>query len=197
MIGGVPTPLRRAAILLVLLIVAGCATEQGIPGNRPVGSDQPSTVTPPEALPPEVVTPSQNPPLVTRPQQPPAGGFPKSLKESGAGAGVIALAKQAQDSKAAGKFDAAVGQLERALRIEPRNPFIWQALADAHLQLQHADQAESAAQKSSSLGRGNPYLEAGNWRVISAARVLKGDGAGARIASTHADEISAGLSAAP
>lgn len=193
MIRPAPLPSRSLPLILAVLLLAACATRQAVPetGTPPA----PIPVTPPEAQPPE--TAPETPPPVITPQQPPPEGYPKTLKDSGAGPAVQALVRQAQQSRSAGKPDVALGQLERALRIEPRNPFIWQALADAHLQLQQADQAESAAQKSTSLGHGNPYLEAGNWRVIAAARRLKGDSAGAQHATSRADELSSGTSVVP
>lgn len=191
-----PNSLLRVAAVMIVAIVAGCATQTGRPGESGPVDTQPPLAEPPPGPAPAAVHPGEVPPPVTQPPALPLSQYPKSLRESGASPGALALAKQAQDSRSARKYDAAVGQLERALRIEPKNPFIWQALAEAHLQLQHADQAESAAQKSNSLARGNPYLTAGNWRVIASARTLKSDGAGARLAASRADEISATLPAA-
>lgn len=186
--------LRRAAPVLLLLLSA-CATEREVPSGSPAAPVP--VVRPPLAPPAQPQAPAETPPLVTRPLPAPPGGYPKSIRESGAGTAVLALARQAQESRAAGRYEASLGQLERALRIEPRNPFVWQALAETHLLLQHADQAENAAQKSTSLGRGNPYLESGNWRLIAAARQQKGDGSGAQHATSRADELSGGLSTTP
>lgn len=187
-------PLLRGLALASLLVLAACVPEPAV--RAPSRDSLPPPVI--AAPPPPVqvpVTPAE-PPAPRVPVAPP-GGFPKSLKDSNAGPGVLALVRQAQESRAAGRYDAAVGQVERALRIEPRNAFIWQALAEAHLQAGHPEQAESAARKSSSLARGNPYLESGNWRLIAAARTRLGDAAAARAASQRADEISDGLAASP
>lgn len=192
---GVPFRCCLALVPLLVVLLSACVPEQGVRGPTRDAQPLPPVVAPPPPAapvpPPYEVVPPQRAPVA------PPGGYPRSLKDSNAGPGVLALVRQAQDSRANGRFDAAVGQIERALRIEPRNPFIWQALAEAHLLAGHPDQAESAARKSSSLGRGNPYLEAGNWRLISGARVKLGDAAGARLASQRADEISDGLASAP
>ncbi len=166
--------------------MAACATERGV-ADRP--GREPEAIPP---LPESAPAPPKLPPPVgaTRQLPAPAGGFPRNIQESGAGPAVLSLYRQAQDSRKAGRFDAALAQLERALRIEPRNAFVWQSLADVHLQLQHADQAESAAQKSTSLGRGNPFLDAGNWHLIAVARQARGDAAGAKQASARADALS-------
>ena len=87
---------------------------------------------------------------------------------------------QARALMSAGKPEQAVANLETALGIEPRNPFVWQQLAAAHLQQHLPDQAENQAQRSNSFARGNPYIEVENWRVIAAARQAQGDLAGAR-----------------
>ncbi len=185
-----------AVLGLLVVLMAACAAQQGKHGSS---GTEPVIVNPPEALPesPPPTPPTTTPPLVTRPQPPPPGGFPKTLPESGASPAVLALYRQAEDSRAAGKFDKALSQVERALRIEPRNAFLWQSLGDIHLRLQHADQAESAAQKSTSLAHGNPWLDGPNWRLIAAARQTRGDSAGAKLATSRADALGSAASASP
>jgi len=177
--------LRAAAAALLALTLAACMTTGGTPAPnpeppKPLPEPQPTTPNP-------VPTPAPQPPKPT----PPAISYPKTLQDSGASAGVLALARQADAARDAGKLDAAVSYLERALRISPRNPFLWQALAELHLRAKNGDQAESAAMKSTSYARGNPYVEIGNWRLIGAARMLRGDIAGARHANARADQLSA------
>jgi tetratricopeptide (TPR) repeat protein len=184
--------LSRAVLCASALLAAACV-------SQPVGTSAPTPVTQPESVPPVVTPPEKLPepqPPVAKPT-PSIGDYPKTIQAAGASAGVLALYRQAQASRSAGKFDAALGQLERALRIEPRNPFIWQALAEVHLQAKNAEQATSAAQKSSSYARGNPYLEAGNWRLIGAARLMLGDAPGARHANARADELAADPASVP
>src|SRR3546814_20444286 len=77
--------------------------------------------------------------------------------------------KRASDYRKAGQPDQAAGTLERALRIEPRNYFVWSALAQAYLAQKNYAQAESMAQKSNALARGNVYVALENWKTISAA----------------------------
>jgi tetratricopeptide (TPR) repeat protein len=181
-------------------LLVACAVEQGQVQRAPErASVQPPIAPPavPVAPPATTTVPPASPPLVIRIPAPPPGGFPKSLAESGASPAAQALVKQAQDARAANKNDVALGLLERALRIEPRNAFIWQAVADTKLALGNAGDAEAAAQKSSSLARGNPWVDSGNWRLIAAARAALGDGAGARLANSRADGLTASLSSPP
>jgi hypothetical protein len=163
----------------------------------------------------QVSTTSAQPPLVTAPDtgaivpgagivgvpniaHPPAlPNYPKSIQESGAGPAVLSLYRQAQQARAAGHPDQAEATLERALHLDPRNPFVWQALADAQLALNQPEQAETAAQKSTSVAHGNPYVEAGNWRLIASARQARGDSAGALEAQARADDIARALARTP
>jgi len=130
---------------------------------------------------------------------PPPQNFPRTIDdlEPPAPAPVLYLVRQANSARAAGHADQSESYLERALRIESRNPFVWQALAGARLDLGRPDEAESAAQKATSLARGNPYVEAGDWRLIAAARHARGDADGARQAQSYADDVARALNPAP
>ena len=77
---------------------------------------------------------------------------------------VIALLDNARVEASAGRLPTATAAVERALRIEPRNPVLWQELA-------------------------NKPLRAKNWRIISEARALRGDREGAEAALAHAKAL--------
>lgn len=102
---------------------------------------------------------------------------------------VQALLNKAHDDAAAGRPDAAGADLERALRIEPRNPVLWQELARVRLDQRQYGQAENLAAKSNALSGGNRYLMAENWRIIGEARNRRGDLEGARAAFAKAEEL--------
>jgi tetratricopeptide (TPR) repeat protein len=87
---------------------------------------------------------------------------------------VIALLDRAQMDTAAGQREAAGASLERALRIEPRNAWLWQELAQLRLAQGEYAQAISLAQKSISFAARERRLLALNWRVIGNARVALG-----------------------
>jgi tetratricopeptide (TPR) repeat protein len=79
--------------------------------------------------------------------------------------------------------------LERALRIEPRNAWLWQELAQLRLVQGQYAQAISLAKKSISFaGRGRRLL-ALDWRVIGNARVAQGSPAEAEQAFNRATEF--------
>ncbi len=100
---------------------------------------------------------------------------------------VIALLNQAGDQSAAGQLDAAIENLERALRIEPRNPLLWHELARIRLEQGQYRQAENMAAKSNLLTGSDRHLKAKNWRIIGEARNRLGDLQGARQAYEKAE----------
>ncbi|MGW8183786.1 MAG: tetratricopeptide repeat protein, partial [Burkholderiales bacterium] len=74
-----------------------------------------------------------------------------------------------------------------ALRLEPRNPRLWQELARVRLKQGEYAQAESLAARSNSWAGGDRQLRAENWRLIAQAREARGDAAGARAALETAE----------
>jgi predicted negative regulator of RcsB-dependent stress response len=101
---------------------------------------------------------------------------------------VIALLSKAKNQSAAGRMDAAGANLERALRIEPRNPVLWHELARVRLEQGQYRQAENMAAKSNMLAGTNRYQRAKNWRIIGEARSRRGDLQGAREAFEKAEQ---------
>lgn len=102
---------------------------------------------------------------------------------------VIALLDRADQQYQAHDLDAAAASLERALRIEPRNPRLWHRLAAVRLEQGRYGQAVQMAGKSNSLAGGDTRLQARNWRLIAAARRAEGDAQGARAAEDRASRL--------
>jgi cytochrome c-type biogenesis protein CcmH/NrfG len=102
---------------------------------------------------------------------------------------VISLVDAARGDVAGGKFDAASSSLERALRIEPQNPALWQELAKLRLQQGQYQQAEGLAARSNGWAGSNKPLRAENWRIIGQARLKRGDYPGAQNAFDKAAEL--------
>jgi Tfp pilus assembly protein PilF len=110
-------------------------------------------------------------PVETSPPPPVEQPAPSSTaRESVAVAGLM---DSARSDAGAGRLAEAAATLERALRIEPRNPRLWQELA--HLRLQQGDfpQAESLAQRSNSWAGSDTALRAENARIIEQARAQR------------------------
>ncbi len=93
---------------------------------------------------------------------------------------------------AAGQHEQAAAGLERALRIEPTNPYLWQHLAAVRLDQGRTQQAEQFAAKSNSVAGDSAPLRQRNWRIIAEARRQGGDAAGARAAEARAAQYGGG-----
>jgi len=149
-----------------MLMFAGCAS---------VSTQPPAAGTPSDAIPPisgdgVIAEPVPRPPV----------------SENRA---VIALLDRARLDNGTGQREAAGASLERALRIEPRNAWLWHELAQLrHAQGQYA-QAISLAQKSNSFAGSDRRLQALNWRVIGNARVAQGNTSAGEQALKHATEL--------
>ena len=102
---------------------------------------------------------------------------------------VITLLDLAHTDNEAGRHDAAGASLERALRIEPRNPWLWHELAQLRLTQGQYEQAISLARKSNSFAGQDRRVQALNWHAISDARVAQGDTSGAEQALKQAAEL--------
>ena len=99
---------------------------------------------------------------------------------------IATLMAKAEFEFNAGRLDHSAANLERAIRIEPRNPVLWHNLAAIRLQQGRYAQAESMASKSNSLIAPGAALERKNWQIIAEARRLMGDIKGAKKAQSHA-----------
>jgi len=87
-----------------------------------------------------------------------------------------------------GNYADASALLERAIRIQPKNPELWHVLADVRLKQQQEGLAEDLAKKSNLLVKDTPALVRANWHIIAESRRLKGDSAGAAEALAKASE---------
>jgi len=110
---------------------------------------------------------------------PPVAPAPPAQKESVAVAGLM---DSARAETASGNLAGAAASLERALRIEPRNPRLWHELARVRLKQGQYAQAESVAARSNSWAADDRALRAENWRLIAQAREARGDAEGAKAA---------------
>ena len=101
---------------------------------------------------------------------------------------VLALLDKAQTQSVSGQWDQAGANLERALRIEPRNPLLWHELASVRFSQGQYQQAENLATKSNSLAAGDGRLQTENWRLIGQARSRRGDLRGSQAAFERAEQ---------
>lgn len=151
--------MRLLALLVAFL--AACAT----PPESPPG--------PAPQEPGSIAVPTPEPPPIARSEN----------------VAVAGLMESARADAAAGKLSTAAASIERALRIEPRNPRLWQELARVRLQQGQFVQVENVAARSNSFAGSDNALRAENWRLIAQAREARGDADGARAARDSAEKL--------
>lgn len=96
------------------------------------------------------------------------------------------LARQAEQQRQTRDYVGAAATLERALRIEPQEAYLWNRLARVRLEQGYQAQAGNLAERSNSLAKDEPGLKRDNWSIIAAARRAAGDTAGAAEAEQKA-----------
>jgi hypothetical protein len=104
---------------------------------------------------------------------------------------VVALLDHAEQQANDGDLQSAAMTLERAIRIDSRNPVLWHHLASVRLAEGNAEQAEGLAKKSNALAAGNYALQARNWGLIAEARRARGDTTGAQSAERQKQALQA------
>jgi len=102
---------------------------------------------------------------------------------------VLALLDHARQAVNSGRLHNAESQLERALRIEPRNAVLWHYMAKLRLHQDRISEAVGFAAKSNSLAGNNRHLQADNWRIIAHARHQQGDTTGAQQAQNKVNQL--------
>lgn len=114
-------------------------------------------------------------------------GLPEEDAGREGNAAVAALLESAREAEKARQYGRAAAALERALKVEPRNPWLWHRLAAIRYRQGRHPEAEALSRRSMSLSPGDRKLESRNWRVIAAARHGQGDEEGAREALRRAN----------
>ena len=98
------------------------------------------------------------------------------------------LVAQAKGAEQTGNLDQAGGYLERALRIQPRDPQLLQHMAEIKLQKEDYQQALNFAVRSYDIGPRVGEICSRNWRTISVARGHLDDTNGATDAEARASQ---------
>lgn len=91
---------------------------------------------------------------------------------------VTELLADASAAESNGRYEQASMLLERALRIQPRNPEILQNMAEVQLQVRDYEQALNFAVRSYDLGPRVGEICSRNWRTIAVSREHLGDHGG-------------------
>ena len=181
--------IRRYCLWLLaagLLSLSGCASvttqppAQAAP-TQPLSQEASPQAALPQAAPGQsaIATPPSDGGITEPAPRPPVSG----------NKAVIALLDRAHLDAESGRRESAGASLERALRIEPRNAWLWHEMAQLRLAQGLYAQAISLAQKSSSFASRERRLRALNWHLIGNARVAQGNRSGAEQAFKLAAEL--------
>lgn len=108
---------------------------------------------------------------------------------SGTSPAVVALLSDADRSRNRGDLDGAVVVMERALRIDSRNPTITYKLAQLRLKQSKPQMAEELAGKAALLAGGDLDLKRKSWLLIAEARQLQQNYQGAKEAKAKAESF--------
>ena len=109
-----------------------------------------------------------------------------SVQRKKTGSAAMSLLSTAERQERAGQLTTAAATLERALRIEPRNPVLLSRLARVRFSQGQHQRAISFASKSNGLAGGNYILKRNNWSLIAKAKRAMGDEFGAQQAGRRA-----------
>jgi predicted Zn-dependent protease len=102
---------------------------------------------------------------------------------------VLALVSEADRNSKEGNLESAVSTIERALRIDSRNPTLTYKLAKIRLKQSKPRLAEDLAKKAALLSANNRQLKKQSWLLISEARRRQKNYFGAKEAKLKADSI--------
>ena len=188
--------LTHVPLLVALLAAAGCALYQPA---APIESRGETPASPATHLPPPLPKPALAPPAkpgapVIKPlpdvESPAVRAIP--LPESGAAPlspdaarenapqaarapAIAELIAKADRSSAQGQVEAARANLERAVKIAPRDAELWQRLAMLSYAQGDWAQARSLAERSNSFAAQGSPLAARNWTLIGNAELKLGN----------------------
>jgi hypothetical protein len=105
---------------------------------------------------------------------------------SGTSPAIVALLGEVEQKRAKNDWEGAVVVLERALRIDARNPTLTYQLAQTRLKQAKPQLAEELAGKAALLAGSDLELKRKSWLLIAESRRLQGNIAGANEAKTKA-----------
>ncbi|MCF6283123.1 MAG: tetratricopeptide repeat protein [Candidatus Polarisedimenticolaceae bacterium] len=169
-------------IFMVLLLVAGCSATQQT-RFAPVEEAIQPPVTPDSAQ--QKVIPERR--LVEKNSDAQVFALSESKPlEMQMISAIDSLTEQAEQQRRRGDLQDAVTTLERALRIEPRNPHLWNRLAQLYLQQKQFKQAGDLAARSNALTEKGAPIRHDNWHIIAAVRRIERDYVGAKEAENRA-----------
>lgn len=152
------------AALLFALLLAGCATKAPV---APVEDSQASGQTAADAD-------SAGDKASSQPATAPQQNVEPNAQPNYA-VPTLALLQQSQRAVDAGNLDEAIAYVERAIRMNPRDPELWLRLAELQLSADHPASAAQVARKAIALAGSGSEVQRKAWLVVADARERQGD----------------------
>jgi hypothetical protein len=145
------------------------------PAEKPPAAVADTGARAPEPLPQPVTPPPSAPPA------PEVASAPErsALAPADMPPAVDALARRAEQQRQTGDYAGSAATLERALRIQPQQAYLWNRLARVRLEQGLGPQAGNLAARSNTLAGDQANLKKNNWEVIATVRRQAGDIEGA------------------
>jgi hypothetical protein len=179
---------RPIVVVLWLATAAGCATP-------PFAKAPPPTTTPSTAgrgpTIPQVPAPGATEPVIEAPLPTPMPRERPKVAPATLSPASKALVSQAQAQRKKGDLPGATVSLERALRIEPRNPLLWIEMGRLRMDQRNFPQAEAMGRKALSMAIGDARTQSSAWLLISDALRARGRNPEAQEALAKSEELSA------
>ncbi len=178
--------LGLALVLATMLLVSGCAPLKVIkippptrhPAPAPAPAPIPAPAPKPAPAPAPAPAPTPTPSLLPAPE-PPA----PPAKTTGPAASLIEAGRK---QLAAGQTDQAETTLERAIRIDPRNPLVWHTMAQVQYNQDNFAKAVQFCLKANTLLPPTSSLRRANWELLADAYQHLGEKAKAQEALAEA-----------
>lgn len=142
--------IRRYLLVSITMVAAGCS-------NIPLQTSRPA----------------QPQPVQTQPAQPPTQPPVQPVQPAQRSAVSVQLLAQADTLQQSGDLSGAIAQIERAVRIEPRNAYAWHRLATLQLAAGDLNRAEQFARRSNQYAAGDRELIEANQKVMDEVRRLR------------------------
>ncbi|MBK1703279.1 tetratricopeptide repeat protein [Halochromatium glycolicum] len=152
------------------------ANNQAAPASEPRGSTSAPSASPTPSTAPQSTAEAAAPPA---PEVASAAPQQSALAPTDMPPAVSALAQRAEQQRQSGDSGGAAATLERALRIQPQEAYLWNRLARVRLEQGMSDSAAKLATRSNALTGDQPALKSNNWEIIATAKRQAGDIEGA------------------
>jgi hypothetical protein len=131
---------------------------------------QPFKRVEPEVVAAGAATPAKPPPPIATPPQKGGAETVAMAAPAGTSKAVRTLLQQADSQRGSGDLTAAAATLERALRIEPENPYVWNRLAHVRYKQGQAGLAGELAAKSNAFAGTDDAIKRDNDSLIARSR---------------------------